>query len=247
MDRDAGHRGRLDQVVLGDHRGRWPASRAAATRASVPATGRSEPSSASSPSSAVVARSASSWPEAASSPTPIARSCAVPFLGRSAGAVDRDASRGHLEAAVANGAPNPLSRLLHGVAGQAHDGQPRKPKATSTSTRTGTASTPRIDALIVSASTAHLGETSTIRGQRKSRRRLLASLIRRRPAGRVSREAVTAGLGRRCQWLRLASTTESSLSAVAAKSLTALASGPSGRLTMNGAPELRARSPPGTR
>ena len=130
-----------------------PAPRAAATRAMTPGIGRRDPSSASSPMSAMRPRSASSWPEATRMAAAMARSWPVPSFGRSAGARLTVIRRAGTSKPELRRAARTRSRASStALPARPTIVSPGRPNETSTSTRTGTPSTPTIEALSAFAS-----------------------------------------------------------------------------------------------
>ena len=118
---------------------RAPAACAADTSAMTPGTGRSDPSSASSPISAVrPSRVASSWPDATRTPVAMARSWPVPSFGRSAGARLMVMRRDGTSKPELRSAARTRSRASStALPARPTMVRPGRPKATSTSTRTG--------------------------------------------------------------------------------------------------------------
>ena len=141
-----------------------PASRAAETSATMPGTDRRVPSRASSPISATRSRPcASSCPDATRIPTAMARSWPVPSLGRSAGARLTVIRRAGTSKSELRRAARTRSRASStALPARPTIVRPGSPKETSTSTRTGTPSTPTIDALSVVAS---IGQPRRRRGR----------------------------------------------------------------------------------
>ena len=229
-----------------------PADWAAATSDSTPFTGRTLPSSASSPSRAVDSSRlrSGSWPDAARMPTAMATSYAVPSFGTSAGArltvIRRDGSSKPELRSAERTRSRASCTWLPASPTMVSDG---RPKATSTSTRTGSPSTPSSEALSVWAS---MGTPLGRRGCGKCRPPACSPpKLQRRPAeARLGTIALPRRLAARYRaaaagQARAAATSAASCSStLRAKSATERPRGPSGREDMNGSPEFRALMAP---
>ena len=126
---DAAGQRRLGAVLGRDDDRLGAAARAPPRRSPArPGTGRTEPSSASSPTIASRgSRPSSSWPEAVSSAAAIARSMPGPGLAQAGRReVGDDPAQRELEAAVDQRRPHPLARLPHRGVGEADDGEGRQ-------------------------------------------------------------------------------------------------------------------------